>query len=173
MAGKGKKRAQRRSPSGIRVRRARENGYELVFPPGVRERADDMEEIHSMLAAGEIEIAVDELRWLLDGCRELLEAHALLGQIAFRESDLDLARAHFGYAFQLGIDALPRGGLDGPLPHGHPANRAFHEAGKGLVETLLKLGEMKTAQHIAGQLFALDPSDPLGVQEVLRAGGCR
>ncbi len=117
-----------------------------------------------MLAAGEIEIAVDELRWLLEGCRHLLEAHKLLGEIAFAEGDFELARAHFGYAFQLGADAMAGRASDDTLPCANPSNRAFHEAGKGLVESLLKLRQVKTA---------LDPADPLGVQQSLKAGGCR
>lgn len=126
-----------------------------------------------MLAAGEIEIAVDELRWLLEGCRHLLEAHKLLGEIAFAEGDFELARAHFGYAFQLGADAMAGRAPDDTLPCANPSNRAFHEAGKGLVESLLKLRQVKTAQQVARQLLALDPADPLGVQQSLKAGGCR
>lgn len=159
--------------SGIRIRRSGAKAYELVFPPSARERAEDMEEVHSMLAAGEIEIAVDELRWLVDGCRELLEAHKLLGEIALSQRDLELARAHFGYAFQLGIDALPGQDPDGPLPYVIPANQAFHEAGRGLVEVLLGLGETETARRAAERLLALDPTDPLGVQSLLKAGRCR
>ena len=174
MPGKRKKPPPRRlAASAIRVRPTGGTGYELVFPASVRQRAEDMEEVRSMLAAGEIEIAVDELRWLLEGCRHLLEAHKLLGDIAFAAGDFELARAHFGSAFQLGADAMAGRPPDATLPHARPANRAFHEAGKGLVESLLKLRRLETAQRVARQLCALDPADPLGVQQSLKAGGCR
>ena len=169
MAAKRKKKsAQRGASSAVQVRRAADRkSYEFLFPPSVRERAEDMEEVHAMLAGGETEIAVDELRWLLGGCHELLEAHQLLGKIAAEAGDRELARAHFGYAFQLGADAIPKRGLDFPLPYAHPANRAFHQAGAGLVQVLLELEESNKAREVAMQLLALDPTDPLGVKKVL------
>jgi tetratricopeptide (TPR) repeat protein len=163
-----KQSAKRGSSNTIEVRRtAGGKGYEFHFPPGVRERAEDMEEVRAMLAAGESEIAIDELRWLLGGCHELLEAHHLLGKIAAEAGDRDLARAHFGYAFKLGTDALPKRGLDRPLPHANPANQAFHEAGAGLIQVLLELKETNQAKEVAMQLLALDPTDPLDVKKVL------
>lgn len=163
-----KKTPKRRSSGEIQVRRAADGkSYEFLFPSSVRERTEDMEEVHSMLAAGESEIAVDELRWLLGGCHELLEAHFLLGKIAAEQGNKDLARAHFGYAFQLGTDALPKRGLDHPLPHANPANQAFHEAGAGLAKVLLDLNEANKAKEIAMQLLALDPTDPLGMKKIL------
>ena len=170
MAAKRKKKSAKRGSSNtIQVRRVADGkSYEFAFPPSVRERSEDMEEVRAMLAAGETEIAVEELRWLLGGCHELLEAHRLLGEIAAEAGDRDLARAHFGYAFQLGTDALPRRGLDLPLPHANPANQAFHEAGAGLIRTLLELEESNKAKEIAMQLLALDPTDDCGVRKVLR-----
>ncbi len=169
MAAKRKKKpGKRRSPNAIQARRADDGkSYQLVFPPSVRERAEDMEEIRAMLAGGEAEIATEELRWLLGGCHELLEAHHLLGKIATESGDRDLARAHFGYAFKLGTDAVPKRGLDRPLPHANPANRAFHEAGAGLIRVLLELKETNQAKEVAMQLLALDPTDPLNVKKVL------
>ena len=111
-----------------------------------------------MLDAGEIDVAVDELRWLLEGCRELLEAHRLLGQIASSAGDVPLARAHFGRAYELALKVLPKGGLPGTLPYARDANRAFFEAGRGLVECLVQLGETGLADGFVKQLLALDPS---------------
>ena len=124
-----------------------------------------------MLDAGEVDVAVDELRWLLEGCREFLAAHRLLGQIALSGGDLQLARAHFRRAYDLGLKALPKGGLPGTLPCARDANRAFFEAGKGLVECLVQLGESGPAAEVARQLLALDPSDPLGIRELLTRPG--
>lgn len=169
MAAKRKKKPQkRRSSNEIQVRRAADGkSYELLPPSSVRERKEDMEEVHSMLAAGETEIAVDELRWLVGGCHELLEAHYLLGKIAVEEGNHDLARAHLGYAYQLGLDAIPKRGLGHPLPHANPANQAFFEAGAGLAKVLLEMGEANKGKEVALQLLRLDPTDPLGMKDVL------
>lgn len=151
----------------IRIRPIdRQKGFELVYPACVRERREDMEEVYKMLELGEIEAAEDELRWLLDGCRELLEAHRLLGLLALESARWSLARAHLGYAFELVSNALGDR-FDGTLPYARPANRPFHEAGHDLVRCLLFLGERSLAQEVADRLRQLDPDDPLGTAELL------
>lgn len=147
-------------------RLGRSNVFELVYPRAVAQRAADMEEVHAMLKAGESEVALDELRWLVGGCGALLEAHKLLGEIAMADGNLELARTHFGYAYELGLDALPRGGLAGRLPYARAANRDFFEAAKGLAWCLMQLGHPKLARQVVDQLLALDPSDPLAVAQL-------
>jgi tetratricopeptide (TPR) repeat protein len=167
----GKKQAFRR-PERISVRRlAGRDALELVYPPCVRERAEDMEEVHKMLEAGEIDVAVDELRWLSEGCGQLLEAHQLLGQIALDEGDLQLARGHLGYAFELGLGAIPKKEPSVELPYSQPANQPFFKAGKALAECLVRLGEPHTARKVAQKLLALDPSDPLKVKPLAAEAG--
>ncbi len=61
-----------------------------------------------MVAAGETEIARDELRWLLSECHDFLAAHKLLGDLALADNDVRLARGHFGYAYQIGLKAIER-----------------------------------------------------------------
>ena len=128
-----------------------------------------------MIAAGELEIAVDELRWLLSGCSDFLEAHVLCGEIAIeKDNDLPLARGHFGIAYQLGLQALRREGMPGLLPYQHPANRSFHEAGRGLAWCLEKLGHSALADEVVRNLVELDPTDPLEIRAMLdelRSGG--
>lgn len=141
--------------------------FELVFPRGVQQRAADLDEVRKMLEAGEVDVAVDELRWLLGECRELLEAHKLLGEIACSDGDLELARAHFGYAYDLGTGALPKGNLRGTLPYTRPSNQAFFEAGKGLAWCLHELGNSVEASAIVRRLLELDPSDPLTLATML------
>lgn len=136
------------------------DAFELVHPGCVQERAEDMEEIRGMLEAGEVDVAMDELRWLLGGCNPFIEAHQLLGRIALDDGDLALARAHLGFAFDLGLGALPKRGLSGVLACGRPANRAFFEAGKALAECLKRLGEPKLAAEVVAKLVALDPTMP-------------
>ena len=137
--------------------------FELAYPSCVRDRAEDMEEVHAMLDAGEIDVAMDELRWLLEGCRDLLEAHQLLGAVALAENDLVLARGHLGYAYEMGLGAIPED-FPGPLAYARPANRPFFEAGKGLAWCLKQLGETEAAARVVNHLLRLDPSDPLGLK---------
>jgi len=144
--------------------------YEFVFPKCVRERAEDIREVYEMLEAGETELAADELRWLLEECPQLLEAHQLLGEIALAEGDIRLARAHFGRAFELGLNAIPQRPWRGRLPADRPANRPFFQAGKGLIVTLQSLGQKKLAQEVLDRLLDLDSRDPLRLHELLRQG---
>lgn len=123
-----------------------------------------------MIAGGEHEIAVDELRWLLNGCSDCLEAHRLLGELALAAGDVPLARAHFGYAYKLGSDACERIAGQGPLPYRLPANQGFHESGKALVGCLLQLGKREMAAEVVDRLLACDPADPLGVRALLASG---
>lgn len=168
MAEKKRSRSKPRSPDNrLTVRRVEKTeAFELVHPRGVAERAADMEEVHAMLDAGEIDVAMDELRWLLGGCSALLEAHKLLGEIAMADGDVELARSHFGCAYQLGLDALPKGGLRGQLPHARAANRDFFEAGKGLAWCLLQQGETTLADEVVQQLLTLDRLDPLDLKSL-------
>ena len=155
----------RRRRTALRVRRKpAEKAWELVHPRCALERAEDLEEVQNMLDAGEHEIALDELRWLLNGCSDFVAAHRLLGELALAEGDLKLARGHFGYAYEIAISAFPPRGLDAPLPFRLPANRAFLEAAKGLAWCLHELGKKKLARRVLDQLLNCDPSDPLGVQ---------
>lgn len=157
----------RRHPSG--------KGWLLVHPRNARDRSEDLEEVREMIAAGELEIAVDELRWLLSGCSEFMEAHVLLGQLAIeKDNDLPLARGHYGFAYQLGIQTLQRAGKASPLPYEYLANRPFYEAGRGLAWCLEKIGQSALADEVVKKLQELDPTDPLEVRAMLddlRSGG--
>lgn len=144
--------------------------YELVPPECVEQREADMEEVRAMIEADEIDVAVDELRWLLEDCRPLLEAHKLLGEIAIADDDLPLARAHLGSAYELGLKAIPPDGLRGVLPYQRPANRVFFEAGKGLAWCLDQLGETGLAADVVRRLQLLDPTDPLDLAHLLAHG---
>jgi tetratricopeptide (TPR) repeat protein len=149
----------------IRLRRVADGGWEFVHPRCARDRADDIEEVQAMIAAGEIEIARDEIRWLLQGCPDFLEAHKLLGELAYAEHDLPLARGHFGYAFRVGQQAIARADNPRPIPYLLPANRAFHESGKALALCLVQLDKRDLASEVVKDLLSYDPSDPLGVRQ--------
>ena len=126
--------------------------------------AEDLDEVRAMIDAGETDIAIDELRWLVGNCSEMIEAHFLLGKLAAEmDGDISLARAHFGFGYQLGIKALRRANLPKPVPALHPANRMFYDAGRGLAWCLYHLNKSKMALEVLEQLLELDPDDPLGL----------
>ena len=125
-----------------------------------------------MIEAGETEIAQDELRYLLAGCPDFIEAHALCGELA--ASDLELARGHFGYAFGLGEKALAAARCDGPLPGAQRANAPWYDAALGLAWCFEKLGRAGEADRIARTACRFDATDPAGIcatLDELRSGG--
>ncbi|HEV3341372.1 MAG TPA: hypothetical protein VG125_13470 [Pirellulales bacterium] len=155
----------RRRRTALRVRRKPgERAWELVHPRCAQERGEDLEEVQQMLDAGEIDVALDELRWLLNGCSDFVAAHRMLGELAAADGDLKLARGHFGYAYEIALSAFPASGLDAPLPYRLPTNRAFLEAAKGLAWCLHELGKLKLAVRVVEQLLKCDPTDPLTVR---------
>ncbi len=151
----------------LTLRSAGDTGWELVPSRCAAERADDIAEVEAMLTAGELEVARDELRWLLEDCHDFLDAHRLLGEIALLEGDISLARGHFGYAFRLGQRAIERAGKSALVPYSLPANRSFHESGKGLVHCLVQLDKREVAVEIVEFLLRCDPSDPLNVRQLM------
>ena len=155
--------AARPSPSdGISVRRSTDGkSWVFVHPREARDRAEDLEEVEMMIEAGEMDIALDELRWLLSGCSEFIAAHVLLGDIARDTNDLPLARGHYGAGYQLGLQTLRRAKMPKPFLYSQLANQSFFEAGRGLVWSLEKLGKPQMAEEVMSTLIELDPTDPL------------
>ncbi len=151
----------KRSAQQIRVSPTGDGSWQLVHPRCALERAEDIEEINTMLDAGESEIAQDELRWLLGGCNDFIEAHRLLGELALADRDIELARGHFGIAFHLGAAAANR--ASGPLPYRHEANRSFLESGKGLIWSLKQLNKTVMMRDVIKKMLRFDPDDPLGI----------
>lgn len=139
------------------------DAWELVPARCAQRRGDDLAEVRAMLEAGELDVARDECRWLLEGCGECLEAHRLLGEIALEQGDTALARGHFGIAYRLGLSALQRAGARGPLPYRLEANQPFFESAKGLAWCLLQLGKRDMAAEVVAAALACDPSDPLNI----------
>jgi hypothetical protein len=137
-----------------------------VQPRCARRRREDLEEVEAMLAAGETDIARDELVWLLSECPDFLDAHVHLGLLALEEDDCKLARGHFGRAYQLCLEALDAAGSPRPVPHDLAGNRPFHEAAKGLVHCLVRTGRAGMARDVCRRMAPLDPTDPLGIQRL-------
>jgi hypothetical protein len=136
----------------------------LVPPPCALARVDDLDEVDAMLEAGEVELAREELRYLLQECPDFLAAHQKLGEIAAELDDMPLARAHFGHVFDLVRKALSGEARNGTLPYGLVDNRVGHESGKGLAYALRALGNDDMARDVVEQLLAWDASDPLNLR---------
>jgi hypothetical protein len=136
----------------------------FVHPRCVRDRAEDLDEVRMMIEAGETEVALDELRWLLSGCGEFVAAHVLLGDLARDANDLPLARGHYGAGYQLGLQTLRRANMPKPVLYSQPANRPVFEAGRGLAASLEKLDKLQMAREVVDTLLELDPSDPLSLR---------
>ena len=145
----------------------RGDAWEIVHPRCARRRREDIEEIADMLASGEIDIAKDELVWLLSECPDFLEAHVQLGAIAMESDDLRLARGHFGRAYELSLRALEAAGNPRPLPYALRGNESFWEASKGLLYCLVQTGRRPMALDAWKRLQPLDPSDPLGIAQIV------
>ena len=141
--------------------------WEFVQPRCARRRRDDIAEVEAMVAAGETEIARDELVWLLTECPDFLEAHVHLGLLALEADDAKLARGHFGRAWELCTRALDAAGASGTVPYDLPGNRPFHEAAKGLVHCLVATGRLPLARTVCARIGPLDRADPLGIQRLV------
>jgi len=142
--------------------------WELVHPRCSRRRREDIEEVEAMVEAGEVEIAHDELIWLLSECPDFLEAHVQLGLIALEGDDPKLARGHFGRAYELAIRTLDAANAPWPMPYELDGNKPFFQAAKGLVQSLMELGRPRSAAEVCQRLAVLDPADPLGIQKIAR-----
>ena len=153
----------------IRARRGEDGAWSLVPPRCAIERQLDLEEVQAMLDAGEIDVATDELRWLLSECADFMPAHRLLGELAMEVGDFQLARGHFGYAFEIGRSALPEGKLDGPLPYADERNQPLFEAAKGLAWCLKQLDKPRLGLAVVEEMLNWDTSDPLNVRPWLEA----
>ncbi|HEY2759996.1 MAG TPA: hypothetical protein VGI75_04615, partial [Pirellulales bacterium] len=93
--------------------------------------------------------------------------------LALADGDFRLARGHYGYAYQLGIQALEKSseftasGASQRLPYAIAANQPFYQAGRGVVECLLKMGKRNLAQDVINRLLTLDSRDPLAIRRLL------
>jgi hypothetical protein len=171
-AGKSSRSKSTTAAHGLGVRRSADGrAWVLVHPRCARDMAEDIEEVREMISSGELEVAVDELRWLVGSCSEFIEAHTLLGELSLAiAEDIALARGHFGIAVQLGFKALARAkAAAGPLQYSQPANRSFFEAARGLAWCLGTLKLFDKAEELVRSVVKLDHSDPLELQKLVEA----
>ncbi len=149
---------KRRAPDGLTLRRIGGNDF-AFFPPNLAvERQEDLEEVHAMIAAGELEIARDELLYLVADCRDFLAAHNLLGDLAIEEEDVKLARGHFGFAYETALEAIPPG-FKGRIPAGREYSGEFFAAGCGLARCLVAQGQVAAGRELLAELARFDPKN--------------
>src|SRR5579864_3407375 len=134
----------------LQLKRLDGNQYALQAPICAVDRKEDLDEVHTMIAGGELEIARDELLYLVSDCRGFLEAHNLLGELALEEDDVSLARGHFGFAYEIGLDSLPKG-FRGILPAKKDYNGPFFLAGRGLARCLIARGNKTEGRDVLKQ----------------------
>ncbi|RUL87401.1 tetratricopeptide repeat protein [Tautonia sociabilis] len=125
--------------------------FELVHPRCVLQRRGDYEEGMELWKAGDPEGAIEALRFALEGCGDNLWIHVALGKIALEESqDYNLARGHFGYAFELVERALPKS-VAVRLPRTLPGNKPFFEAAEGLATCYERMNRRDEASRVRRQ----------------------
>jgi len=140
------------------LKRLNGNRFSLQPPICAVDRKEDLDEVQNMIAGGELEIARDELLYLVSDCRGFLEAHNLLAELALEEEDISLARGHFGFAYEIGLDSLPSG-FRGILPADRDYNGPFFLAGKGLARCLVSRGDKAQGLEVLKQLARFDPRE--------------
>ena len=146
--------------TGARLKLIRIDGNRFSFqaPVCAFDRKEDLDEVHQMISGGELEIARDELLYLVSDCRAFLDAHNVLGELALEENDVPLSQGHFGFAYEIGLDSLPPG-FRGILPANRDYNRAFFLAGRGLARCLIARGQRDKGRDVLVQLLKFDPRE--------------
>jgi len=142
----------------LQLRRIDGNRFALQPPICAIDRQEDLDEVRNMIAGGELEIARDELLYLVSDCRGFLDAHNLLGELALEENDISLARGHFGFAYEIGLDSLPAG-FRGILPATRDYNRPFFLAGRGVARCLIARGQRAEGREVLEKLARFDPRE--------------
>lgn len=132
----------------------------FLAPICARDRQEDIAEVREIIAGDELEIARDELLYLVSDCRAFLEAHNLLGELALEEGDVRLAQGHFGFAYEIGLQSLPEG-FRGKLPARREYNSEFFLAGRGLARCLIARGQRAEGRQVLEQLARFDPEEKI------------
>ncbi|MFN0052361.1 MAG: hypothetical protein ACKV0T_09220 [Planctomycetales bacterium] len=143
----------------LKLRRLNRDHYALLEPVTAIDRMEDIDEVHNMIDGGELEIARDELLYLVSDCRGFLEAHNLLGELALEEGDIPLAQGHYGFAYEIGLASLPPG-FQGRLPADKEYNGAFFLSGRGVARCLIARGQRAKGREVLELLARLDPEEP-------------
>ena len=132
--------------------------YAFQAPECALDRDLDLAEVLEIRAGGEFEIARDELLYLVADCRGFLEAYIQLAELALEDEDISLAKGHFGFAYENGLDVLPLN-FRGQLPCKEGYNPHFYAAGRGLARCLISRKEPQQAREVLEQLLKFDSTE--------------
>ncbi len=163
-SGKGK--PTRRPAGALELKALGGNRYVFVAPECAVDRDLDLAEAIEMRAGGEFEIARDELLYLVADCRGFIEAYLQLAELALEDEDISLAKGHFGFAYEQGLETLPLN-FRGQLPCTEGYNPHFFAAGRGLARCLIARQEPQKAREVLEQLIRFDPSEE-GTKSLLK-----
>lgn len=134
------------------------NRFIFVAPECAIERDLDLAEAIEIRGGGEFDIARDELLYLVADCRGFLEAYLQLAELALEDEDIALAKGHFGFAYEQGLEVLPPN-FRGQLPSTEGYNAHFFAAGRGLARCLVARHEPTKAREVLEQLLRFDPTE--------------
>jgi hypothetical protein len=148
----------KKPPGALELKALGGNRYEFQAPECAIDRDLDLQEAQEMRLASEGEIARDELLYLVADCRGFLEAYLQLAELALEEEDIGLAKGHFGFAYETGLEALPDH-FRGQLPVKEGYNKHFFAAGRGLARCLVSKKESDKAREVLEQLLRFDPAE--------------
>lgn len=154
----GKPASPKRPPGALELKWLGGNQFAFQPPDCAIDRDLDLEEAIEIRAAGEFEIARDELLYLVGDCRGFLEAYLQLAELALEDEDISLAKGHFGFAYETGLEALPPN-FRGQLPCTAGYNAHFYAAGRGLARCLISRHEPGKAREVLEQLLRFDPAE--------------
>jgi len=156
--GPAKSKPAKKPPGALELKSLGGNRYEFHAPECALDRELDLEEVREMRLASEGEIARDELLYLVADCRGFLEAYLQLAELALEDEDIGLAKGHFGFAYETGMEALPPH-FKGQLPCKAGYNCHFYAAGRGLARCLIARKESDKAREVLEQLLRFDPAE--------------
>lgn len=154
----GKNKPERRPMGAVELKSLGGNRFVFVAPECALDRDLDLAEVIEMRAGGEFEIARDELLYLVADCRGFLEAYLQLAELALEDEDIALAKGHFGFAYEQGLEILPPQ-FRGTLPSKEGYNPHFYAAGRGLARCLVARQEQDKAREVLEQLLRFDPAE--------------
>lgn len=145
-------------PGALELKSLGGNRYAFQAPECALDRDLDLAEVLEIRANGEFEIARDELLYLVADCRGFLEAYIQLAELALEDEDIPLAKGHFAFAYENGLDILPLN-FRGQLPCNEGYNSHFYAAGRGLARCLISRKEPQPAREVLEQLLKFDPTE--------------
>ncbi|MFM7318756.1 MAG: hypothetical protein ACKO5E_17570 [bacterium] len=147
-----RRRAGREIPPRVKI--DDQGRWTLVPPHCAFELEPDLADIEMLMKEGDFEAARDGALYLLEECQDMTAAHLLLGKIAEKDTnDLNVARAHYAYVFEITLKWLGRNEL-GVMNGGQKINRISLEAAEGLVRVLEKRGDRQKAAQVASYITA-------------------